>query len=801
MKIKKLSLLLIVSVLLNTFSAYAAGFSDVSNTTPNSTAIFYLQDHGIVKGYDDGTFKPANNVNRAELLKIIIEGSKIKLDITEHTPFNDLDYTQWYAPYIEKAYAEGWINGYTDNTFKPSQTVTKVEALKIIGKAQSWQIQTANPTENWYEPYVNYAEIQKYIDDTGPISSPNEAMTRGSISEIIYRTIVNTGTSPDTGTTTSNSTDSYTNSTDFGLIASNSFEGIKLSEDLPNIFYKDEIYIIKGDVADTTSDSATVIVNSKDKTPNKYYTGKTTKNHFEIPIRFKNSGDYLIGIVPGNIGNSNAYLIHVNTDLPAGSGNSTIPNNLQNVIVSYSKDKTSIAFGNITNTLKKFTFTQKTKTITYLSRQNISSFPLTYSDFANFSAGTINYNTSVAKYTSQSPLTISSAFSTNTDKSFKAVEHSFDKNDFNEVQATLFDNLGSAKNFSFTGIAKTDIESKALVIRPDENVDQIQLTTDAPTGTYFGENIIKQGGSFTFSYTPSTNGRYIIEINNKNGAASINHPIYVGDIIPLIPDFFDLHERTSYKDNFDLNNERTKLLDLINQSRTDHGLNPVAMTTQLNTLAQNHSDDMVANHYFSHYDLNNKMPEDRRIALGISTPVDENIAKDVSIEFIHHGLMRSASHHKNILTNDWTKVGLGISLDQGELIVTEEFSANPITAEDLVKFKTDLINAVNELRQNENLSTLIETEALNKSSEQLNNKSLNSETIDKTALSKALSDNNVTGSVQLIGRVGSPWAYLLKSIVSEEPSLLDTAWKKIGVNIQTDKNGKIYTIVIVGDGN
>jgi uncharacterized protein YkwD len=271
-------------------------------------------------------------------------------------------------------------------------------------------------------------------------------------------------------------------------------------------------------------------------------------------------------------------------------------------------------------------------------------------------------------------------------------------------------------------------------------------------------------------------------------------------MIPLIPDYFDLYEQKEYTGNFDLNAERTKLLDLINQSRTSYGLNPVSMNDQLNTLAQEHSDDMKTNNYSSHFDLNNNTPDDRRIALGISTPVGENIAKDLSVEHTHFSLMRSASHHENILTSDWQKVGLGISLDQGMLIITEEFSYNPLTAEDFTRLKTELINAVNDLRKNKNSSTLIENEALNKSSEQLNSENINSQTLTAEMLNKALNDNNFNGGAQLVGRTGHPWTYLLTSLISEEELILtDQIRKTIGANIQTDKNGKIYTIVIVGN--
>lgn len=814
-KIKNtLSKVLLLAITLNLFNltAFASGFTDISTSTPNSEAILYLQDKGIVKGYDDGTFKPTRDVNRAELLKIIIEGSKIQLDVTSPTPFKDIDYSQWYAPYVKKAYSEGWINGYNDGTFKPTQTVNKVEALKIIGKAQKWQLQTAESfniqavfsdieKNSWYEPYVAFAESNKYLEEKGPTFSPIKLMTRGSISEIIYRTIVSTNP-PVTDPITTNPTpaEPVVNTSSFGLIANDSFQNIKLSESLPNTFYRNEVYIIKGDIVGPTYDSATVILDAKDQSSHEYFTGPITNRHFEIPIYFKESGDYLLGLVPGETGNSDAYEIFVNSNLPSDVDNSPAPSNLKNVLISYADDKTFLSFNNINNTLKKFDFTQKNRTVTYFSRQNINSINLRYKDFENFTKGSIEYSYSIAKVSSQSPLTVDSAFSTISSQSFNAVEHSFVGDDTSEIQISIPDRMDSPKKINLSGIAKTDIKSEALIITPNGNVDQLELITTGQTYDYFSQTLIKSDSSFSLDFTPTTTGRYIIELNNKNSEPSINHPVYVGNIIPLIPDFFDLNERKYYKDSFNLSNERTKLLKLINKSRADHGLAEITMDDKLNTLAQEHSEDMKTNNYFSHYDLNNKTPEDRRIELGITTPVGENLAKDVSVEFAHFGLMRSASHYKNILTADWKKIGLGISFDQGELIITEEFTIDPITSEDLIKFKTDLINDINNLRQSKSIPVLAESDALNKSSEQINTEHVNGITVSNQTLTKALSDNNYTGAAQLTGRVGSPWSYLINSIISgEEASLLDTAWKNIGANIQTDKNGKIYTIVIVGE--
>ncbi|MEK7126669.1 MAG: S-layer homology domain-containing protein, partial [Patescibacteria group bacterium] len=97
-------LLILLTIFLSLPSEIAlAAFTDLGEAHKNYEAITYLQENGIINGYDDGSFKPDNTVNRAEFLKIIIDGSKIKLSISPPTPFKDVDNTAWYAKYLKKA--------------------------------------------------------------------------------------------------------------------------------------------------------------------------------------------------------------------------------------------------------------------------------------------------------------------------------------------------------------------------------------------------------------------------------------------------------------------------------------------------------------------------------------------------------------------------------------------------------------------------------------------------------------------------------------------------------------------------
>ena len=54
------------------------------------------------------------------------------LDAPSQAPFSDVPANHWSAPYIAKGLELGIIKGYEDGSFKPNQTVSKAEALKAV---------------------------------------------------------------------------------------------------------------------------------------------------------------------------------------------------------------------------------------------------------------------------------------------------------------------------------------------------------------------------------------------------------------------------------------------------------------------------------------------------------------------------------------------------------------------------------------------------------------------------------------------------------------------------------------------
>lgn len=105
-------------------------FKDVSEKDWFAKYVVIAKNHGLIKGYDDGTFKPNAPINRAEALKILLEGAKAGLTDAEQT-FSDVPTKAWYAKYVSFAVKNEIVSGYKDKTFKPQNLITRAEMAKV----------------------------------------------------------------------------------------------------------------------------------------------------------------------------------------------------------------------------------------------------------------------------------------------------------------------------------------------------------------------------------------------------------------------------------------------------------------------------------------------------------------------------------------------------------------------------------------------------------------------------------------------------------------------------------------------
>ncbi len=119
----------------NTSLALAINFSDIGPGHWAYTEIRELSEQNIISGYPDETFKPDVLVNRAEFTSMVIKTlNREKLPVNNPNLFTDINEDFWAYGDILRSAQLGLAVGYPDNTFRPGNEITKAEATSIISK-------------------------------------------------------------------------------------------------------------------------------------------------------------------------------------------------------------------------------------------------------------------------------------------------------------------------------------------------------------------------------------------------------------------------------------------------------------------------------------------------------------------------------------------------------------------------------------------------------------------------------------------------------------------------------------------
>lgn len=185
-------------------------FRDVEPGEDHYVAIQYLKDQELIEGYEDGTYKPYQEINRAEALKILMNAVKTTTSTTETATekptsttqkfnFPDVSPTDWYYAGIKDAFDNSLVQGYPDGYFHPEQTINRAESLKIVLLQEGNDIPTTVaeppytdvPIDTWFAPYARISfDRTLFVESRGDGNLfPAQNMNRGEFAELIYRLI------------------------------------------------------------------------------------------------------------------------------------------------------------------------------------------------------------------------------------------------------------------------------------------------------------------------------------------------------------------------------------------------------------------------------------------------------------------------------------------------------------------------------------------------------------------------------------------------------------------------------------
>ncbi len=191
------------------------GYSDTKLVSTNNyemcQAIAWANEQGIFTGYADGTFGTYNYINRAEVLKVVLEAFDDVVILPNggsNEGFSDVDPSAWYMPYVRTAKFYGMLNGYSDGTAKLNNNINRVEFLKFVLEAAEElvgysipkasysnfsDVDFSNADTAWYRDYAGVAGTLYLFDmpyeyQTGKqMLLPSALVQRGEVALVLFR--------------------------------------------------------------------------------------------------------------------------------------------------------------------------------------------------------------------------------------------------------------------------------------------------------------------------------------------------------------------------------------------------------------------------------------------------------------------------------------------------------------------------------------------------------------------------------------------------------------------------------------
>ena len=191
---KAAPLLSILLALMMASAPLLTGFTDIENHWAQETIEEWM-DAGLISGYDDGTFRPEQEITRAEFTALI--NRSFGFTDFQENHFQDVPLDAWFSSHVDRAVAAGYISGYDDDTFRPQETISRQEAATIVYRLEEppqapagtlEQFADADAVPDWSRDFVAAvveAELlHGYDDDT---FRPEDPLTRAESVAILDR--------------------------------------------------------------------------------------------------------------------------------------------------------------------------------------------------------------------------------------------------------------------------------------------------------------------------------------------------------------------------------------------------------------------------------------------------------------------------------------------------------------------------------------------------------------------------------------------------------------------------------------
>lgn len=182
-------------------TAKSLKFTDVPEELWAYPYIESLAERGIMNGFPDGTFKPGNNITRAEFASVLTRAFEQK-PTSELPDFKDISADFSAFPAVRETVKTGFLRGYPDRVFRPEQLIPRVQA--IVALASGLDLDKTTDTEV-LQIYQDASEIPNYAKEkvstatkaglvfnypNPEILNPNRDATRAEVAALVYQALV-----------------------------------------------------------------------------------------------------------------------------------------------------------------------------------------------------------------------------------------------------------------------------------------------------------------------------------------------------------------------------------------------------------------------------------------------------------------------------------------------------------------------------------------------------------------------------------------------------------------------------------
>lgn len=202
-------------VALNRAPAIASPY--IVNADPSAPVFSDIQGHWaadfitglsrqeLIGGFEDGTFKPNDPINRVQYAALIVKAFNPPAKRAA-VNFSDVPANFWAKSFIDRAYQAGFISGFPDGTFRPNQNILRLQVLTSL--VSGLELSGGNPSvlsafddratiPDYAQNQIATATQQKLVVNYPNLRqlTPNRDATRGETAAIVYQSLVRAGRS------------------------------------------------------------------------------------------------------------------------------------------------------------------------------------------------------------------------------------------------------------------------------------------------------------------------------------------------------------------------------------------------------------------------------------------------------------------------------------------------------------------------------------------------------------------------------------------------------------------------------